>query len=97
MNRLINCLIAAILVLSIVSGIYIVSYFASVSAEAYCEYDGHDITSEGPDCRTARWYLSGLIIGIDDVLDRVCMVVENDWLLIAWRTWLKEQYNITMY
>lgn len=35
MNRMINCLIAIVLVLSIVSGTYVVSYFTSVSAEAY--------------------------------------------------------------
>lgn len=97
MNRAISCLIVAVFVLSIASGAYVVSHYVAGNAETYYEYDNYDITSEGPDCRTARWYFLEFIIGIDDILNGICKVVGNDCMLIVWRTWLKNQYNITMY
>lgn len=94
MNLVFKCLVAVILMLCIVSTITVVAYYATTYRE---QMEAHDITSEGPNCRTVKWYVMDIVARFDDILCEWCKAVRNDSLLVAWRTWLKVQCNVTMY
>lgn len=94
MNIVFKCLVATILVLCIFSTTTVVVYYAISYRE---QMEAHDITSEGPDCRTARWYVMDAVGRLDDILCEFCKAIGNDELLIVWRAWLKNEFNVTMY
>lgn len=94
MNLVFKCLVAMILILCIISTTTVVAYYATTYRE---QMEAHDITSEGPDCRTPNWYIMDAVARLDDMLCEWCKAAGNDGLLVAWRTWLKVQYNVTMY
>ena len=94
MNLIFKCLVAIILVLCIFSVTTVVAYYATVYRE---QTEAHDITSEGPNYRTIKWYVMDTAARFDDVLCGWCNAIGNDWLLVAWRTWLQNKFNVTMY
>ena len=94
MNLMFKCLVAIILVLCIFSVTTVVTYYATTYRE---QMEAHDITSEGPNCRTIKWYIMDAAARFDDVLCEWCRAVGNDKLLVAWRTWLQNKFNVTMY
>lgn len=94
MNLIFKCLVAIILVLCIFSATTVVAYYATTYRE---QMEAHDITSEGPNCRTIKWYVMDVVARFDDVLYEWCKAVGNDELLVVWRTWLQNKFNVTMY
>jgi hypothetical protein len=94
MNLIFKCLVAIILVLCIFSVTTVVAYYATTYKK---QMEAHDITSEGPNCRTIKWYVMDAVARFDDVLCECCNTVGNDELLVAWRTWLQNKFNVTMY
>lgn len=94
MNMVIKCLTVVILILCLISSIHVIAYYANGSTNYY---DARDITSEGPQARTARWYLAELLCDFDDAVVWFCKTIGNDRPLIEWRSWLQERWNITMY
>lgn len=94
MNLIFKCLVAIILVLCIFSATTVVAYYATTYRE---QMEAHDITSEGPNCRTIKWYVMNVAARFDDVLYEWCKAVGNDELLVVWRTWLQNEFNVTMY
>lgn len=94
MNLIFKCLVAIILVLCIFSVTTVVAYYATTYRE---QMEAHGITSEGPNCRTIKWYVMDAVAKFDDVLCEWCKAAGNDELLFAWRTWLQNKFNVTMY
>ena len=94
MNLIFKCLVAIILVLCIFSATTVVAYYATTYRE---QMEAHDITSEWPNCRTIKWYVMDAVARFDDVLCEWCKVAGNDKLLVVWRTWLQNKFNVTMY
>lgn len=110
MNYLFKFLIVTLLVLCLTSSIYVIAYYANGNAESYVgdmlynlvvlpnmHIEARDTTSEGPDCRTLRWYVMDIVGKFDDVVYEFSKAVGNDKPLRAWRIWLKNEYGVTMY
>ena len=110
MDFLFKLLVVTLLVLCLTSSAHVIAYYANGNAESYIgdmiynlvvlpniHIEARDITSEGPDCKTLRWYMSDITIRIDDVLHEFCIATGNDKLLKIWRSWLKNDFNVTMY
>jgi hypothetical protein len=109
-NCLFKFLVATLLVLCLASSVHVIAYCINGNAESYIgdmvynlvilpnmHIEANDITSEGPDCKTLRWYMSDIVIRIDDVLHEFCRTTGSDELLKMWRSWLKSEFNVTMY
>ena len=94
MEFMIKFLIVLLIVLCITSSIHVIAYYATSYQE---QMEVRNITSEGPECKTIRWYIMDAVGRFDDILCKFCKAVGNDRLLIVWRSWLKEQYGVTMY
>lgn len=94
MEFIFKLLVVLLLVICIASSVHVVAYYASSCQR---QMEAHDITSEGPDCRTFRWYVMDAVARFDDLLCELCRAIGNDKPLIIWRTWLKEQHGLTMY
>lgn len=110
MDFLFKLLVVTLLVLCLASSVHVIAYYANGNAESYIgdmiynlvvlpnmRLEANDITSEGPDCKTLRWYMSDITIRIDDVLHEFCRATGSDELLMTWRSWLKSKFNVTMY
>ena len=94
MEFMFKFLVVLLLILCIESSIHVVAYYAASYQE---QMEAHDITSEGSDCRTIRWYVMDAVGRFDDMLCGFCKTFGDDRLLVMWRTWLQEQYGVTMY
>ena len=94
MGFVFKCLVAVILILCVISTTTIVAYYATSYRE---QMEARDITSEGPDCRTMKWYVMDAIGKFDDVVCEFSKAVGNDKPLRTWRIWLENEYGVTMY
>lgn len=110
MDFLFKLLVITLLVLCLASSAHVIAYYANGNAESYVgdmiynlvvlpnmRLEARDITSEGPEYRTARWYASDIIYRIDSLLCEFSRVNGSDELLKMWRSWLKNDFNVTMY
>jgi len=110
MDFLFKILVVTLLILCLTSSAHVVAYYANGNAEGYIgdmlynlvvlpnmHIESRDVTSEGPDCRTLRWYIMDVVGRFDDALYSFCKVIGNDELLLVWRSWLKEAHGVTMY
>ena len=110
MNFLFKLLVITLLVLCFTSSAYVVAYYANGNAESYIgdmiynlvvlpnmHIEARDITSEGPNCKTIRWYVMDAVGKFDDMLCEFSKTFGDDRLLVIWRTWLQKQYGVTMY
>lgn len=110
MNYLFKLLVVTLLVLCLTSSAYVIAYYTNGNAESYIGdmlynlvvlpniyIEARDTTSEGPDCRTLRWYVMDIVGKFDDALHDFCKFIGNDELLAVWRSWLKSKHGITVY
>ena len=98
MDSMIRCLTLVVLLLCLLSFVHVAAYYSEkymLEQEYYKSI--HNITSEGPDYYTYRWYLSKIVCEIDDAIEGFCDRTGSDGLLIAWRNMLEARYNTTMY
>ena len=110
MDFFFKILVATLLILCLTSSVHVIAYYANGNAKSYIgdmfynlavlpniHIEARDITSEGPECKTLKWYTSDIVCRFDDVLCEFCKFIGNDGLLAVWRYWLKSEHGITMY